>query len=198
MLYYFGFLLVSFAVLGALGKGADLLLRKYLAADGTWGWLAFLPDTLNLRHHGYIAVLPMIGVLLSYIFVVFGFLSRRCERQADIFGCKAVSCASRICLGHSPEMALPQGSPGLCPTGIHIFIAALEKVAAVNGINRDRPGFLHSWQHSTIGRRVAFLQQILIDPQIEQRFQARVRLVKWALFLTLCCTLAALYVTSGF
>jgi Zn-dependent protease with chaperone function len=195
MLYYFGFLLVSFAVLGALGKVADVFLREYF---GTEGWLGFLSDTFNLHNHGYLAVLPMIGVLLSYIFVVFGFLSRRCERQADIFGCKAVSCTSQVCLGHPAELALPRGYLGLCPTGIHTFISALEKVAVVNGINRDKPGFLHSWQHSTIGRRVMFLQQVLVNPQLEQKFQSRVRLVKWALFITLSCTLAALYATNGF
>jgi Zn-dependent protease with chaperone function len=198
MLYYFGFLLVSFAVLHALAMGAALVLRRLFPGDGTWGWLATLPDTLSRHNQGYLAILPMIGVLLSYIFVVFGFLSRRCERQADVFGCKAVSCGSPICFGHTAEVALPQGPPALCPTGIQTFIAALEKVAQVNGINRDRPGFLHSWQHSTIGRRVAFLQQLLFHPEIEEQFQRRVRLVKWAMFLTLCCTLAILYATSGF
>ena len=37
------------------------------------------------------AQLPFVGLAFAYIFVVFGFLSRRCERQADVFGCRAVS-----------------------------------------------------------------------------------------------------------
>ena len=50
---------------------------------------------------------------------------------------------------------------------------ALEKVALVNGISRDRPGFLQSWQHSTIARRVAFLDRVLLDRAAEPRFQRR-------------------------
>src|SRR5262249_44676299 len=46
------------------------------------------------------AILPMIGILGGYIFVVFGFLSRRCERQADIFGCRTMSCTRVYCSGH--------------------------------------------------------------------------------------------------
>jgi hypothetical protein len=93
-------------------------------------------------------------------------VSRRCERQADIFGCRTVSCA--------------------------VFIAALEKVAWLNGISRDRPGWLSSWQHSTIARRVEFLQRMSADPALEPRFQRRVGLIKWALLLCLAAALVAL------
>lgn len=74
---------------------------------------------------------------------------------------------------------------GLCPTGINTFIRALDKVAAVNGISRDRPGFLQSWQHGSISRRIDFLQQMLLDPRVENRFQRRVFLFKTVLLLVL-------------
>src|SRR5262249_1764559 len=77
---------------------------------------------------------------------------------------------------------------GLCPTGINTFIRALEKVAAVNGISRDRPGFLQSWQHGSIGRRIEFLQRMLLDPGLERRFQRRVFLFKSLLLLILSGT----------
>src|SRR5262249_14438552 len=35
---------------------------------------------------------PFMVLICAYIFVFFGFLSRRCERQADVYGCRAVSC----------------------------------------------------------------------------------------------------------
>jgi Zn-dependent protease with chaperone function len=190
MLYYFGFLMVSFAVLVGVGKVIGILIQECFGIT-----LDLLPE--KLQNFGSLAVLPMIGLMLSYIFLVFGFLSRRCERQADIFGCKAVSCGAPVCLGHRPDTPLPQGRLHLCPTGIHTFISALEKVAQVNGINRDRPGFLHSWQHSTIGRRVAFLQGLLSNPQVERDFQRRVLLMKWALFVTLGFALLLLYATSS-
>jgi hypothetical protein len=69
-------------------------------------------------------------------------------------------------------------------------------VARLNGISRDKPGWLSSWQHSTIARRVEFLQQVCSDPEVELRFQRRVRLVKWGLFLGLGVMLAT--VVLGF
>jgi Zn-dependent protease with chaperone function len=199
MLYYLGFLLVSVIVLGSLVKAADGYLSARFPPDAvaTPAWLDALHDALQLDNHGYLALLPMVGILLSYIFIVFGFLSRRCERQADIYGCRAVSCGRRDCAGHDPEVALPAGGRGLCPTGIRIFMRALDKVALVNGISRDRPGFLQSWQHSTIARRVEFLQRMLADPFLERHFQRRVALVKWALLGALCLALAVLLHTTG-
>lgn len=172
MLYYLVFLLASVAVLGAT-------LTPYQAE---------LDNALNLRNRRDLAVLQMVGSLGVYVFLVFGFLSRRCERQADIYGCRAVSCSCHGCEGHGPEDLAEHGR-GLCTTGIRIFIQALEKVAFLNGISRDRPGFLQSWQHSTIARRVGFLQTLLTDPRAEHRFQWRVFLVKCGLLAVLAAVL---------
>jgi STE24 endopeptidase len=181
MLYYLGFLLGSVFILGTLVQMAANGLSTWFSAEGkTQDWVAILAGKLHLGEHGYLAFVPLVFLLLSYIFVVFGFLSRRCERQADVFGCRAVSCARADCAGHDDGSSLADGV-ALCPTGIRIFIRALEKVAQVNGISRDRPGFLQSWQHSTIARRVEFLQRILADPAEETLFQQRVAGVKLAL-----------------
>jgi Zn-dependent protease with chaperone function len=142
-------------------------------------------------------VVPLFALAGTYIFVVFGFLSRRCERQADVFGCRAVSCLRGDCVGHAPDQALAPRGQGLCPTGIRTFIEALEKVARVNCINRSRPGWLQSWQHSTIARRVEFLQRVLADPTLEPRFQRTVGLVKWGLFLALAAVLFLLGTKLG-
>ncbi|MBI1913197.1 MAG: M48 family metalloprotease [Planctomycetes bacterium] len=162
MLYYLVFLLASIFVLGSLVPQNEL------------------DEALNLRERRDLAVLPVVGALGAYIFLVFGFLSRRCERQADIYGCRAVSCQYAGCDGHLDGHPLPDGGGCLCPTGIQTFIQALEKVALLNGMSRDKPGFLQSWQHSTIARRVSFLQSLLTDPRAERRFQRRVFLVKCA------------------
>jgi STE24 endopeptidase len=164
MLYYLIFLMASIGVLGAV-------LAPYQAE---------LDQFLNLNERRDLAVLPVVAALGTYVFVVFGFLSRRCERQADIYGCRAVSCHEVCCQGHADTILAEKGR-GLCATGIHTFIQALEKVALLNGISRDRPGFLQSWQHSTIARRVGFLQTLLTDPQAESRFQRRIFLVKCGL-----------------
>ncbi len=192
MLYYLGFLLGSVFILGTLAQLTDRLATVYLKDTSARDWMAGLAGKLHLGEHGYLALVPLVVLLLSYIFVVFGFLSRRCERQADVFGCRAVSCVLGDCAGHDADAALADRGSGLCPTGIRTFIRALEKVAAVNGISRDRPGFLQSWQHSTIARRVEFLQRVLADPAVEAHFQRRVFVVKWVLLAALGVTLAVL------
>ena len=169
MLYYFVFLMASMAVLGlVLGP-----------------WQDQLETFVNLKDRTDLIVIPAVVSLGLYIFLVFGFLSRRCERQADIYGCRAVSCGDPDCIGHPQEQELPSGGRSLCAAGIYTFIQALEKVAILNGMSRDRPGFLQSWQHSTIARRVEFLRTLLTDPQAEPRFQRRVFLVKCGLFAVL-------------
>ncbi len=173
MLYYFGFLTASMIVLFWLITDAVL---SYL------GPVSFVPGG---HSSDLVSSVSLVAVLLAYIFVVFGFLSRRCERQADVFGCRAVSCSLPDCAGHDNEVDFAQCGLGLCPTGINTFIRALDKVAAVNGISRDRPGFLQSWQHASIGRRIEFLQQMLLDPGAEKRFQRRVFLFKAVLLLIL-------------
>jgi STE24 endopeptidase len=193
MPYYLGFLTASMLVLGMAVPLLLSLAQTFLPADR----LAPLATALGLEGRQYVQMVPLVVLLLGYIFVVFGFLSRRCERQADLFGCRAVSCLSPHCWGHCPDVELAAGGRALCATGIRTFIRALEKVALVNGISRDRPGFLQSWQHSTIARRVAFLQDVLLDPSLETRFQRRVRLVKWGLFAALGGALMLILTTQG-
>src|SRR5262249_30073870 len=105
-------------------------------------------------------------------------------------GCRTVSCGRGDCAGHyTDDESLRRGN-GLCATGIRTFISALEKVAYLNGISRDKPGWLQSWQHSTIARRLEFLSKMLLNPQEEPRFQRSVLLVKCGLFLGLASVAA--------
>jgi Zn-dependent protease with chaperone function len=182
MLYYLAFLLGSLFLVGGLLFG---LLAPYLP-------FGMHPNKISPPQ-----ALLLVTTLGTYIFTVFGFLSRRCERQADVYGCRAVSCARPGCCGHTQFTELAPRGRGLCPTGIRTFIEALEKVARLNGISRDNPGWLSSWQHSTIARRVEFLQDVLRDPAVERRFQWRVALVKWGLLLGLLAALAVLLVANS-
>jgi STE24 endopeptidase len=134
------------------------------------------------------------------VFLVFGFLSRRCERQADIYGCKTVSCGDPNCVRHEQETALPERPTSLCPTGIRTFIRALERVDHINDVSGpDSAGhkrsagerirgflkWLRSWQHSTMARRVAFLQSLIGNPRRERMFQFRVTVLRWGLLVVL-------------
>jgi Zn-dependent protease with chaperone function len=166
MLYYLAFLMISLALMAQFWSQLEVWFQEQIS-------------------HKDLAMLPLVGLLSVYIFVVFGFLSRRCERQADIYGSRAVSCTRNDCHEHDGDVVLAPAAHGLCPTGIRTFISALEKVACLNGISRDRPGWLQSWQHSTIGRRVAFLEHVLAEPAVEARFQHSVRWLKWIVLLSL-------------
>jgi STE24 endopeptidase len=155
---------------------------------------------------GWIALPPFL-LAAVYVFLVFGFLSRRCERQADIYGCRSVSCGNPACLGHDHTTVYPESARGLCPTGIRTFIRALERVEFVNDAplmegNRHRPTiwgairgllkWLRAWLHSTMPRRITFLQSLIADPRKERRFQIRVTVLRWGLLAILAVALAAL------
>ena len=181
MLFYFSFLIVSMVAVWSVVSS----------------YFPELDKLLNLDARQDLAVLPGVAGIGAYIFVVFGFLSRRCERQADLYGCRAVSCRAANCEGHDETQSLAPDGTGLCTTGIRTFINALEKVVRLNGLSRDKPGLLQSWQHSTPARRIDFLQSVLAHPAIEPRFQRRVLLVKSVLLLGLAGLIVYLGVTSG-
>jgi Zn-dependent protease with chaperone function len=191
--FYAAFLALSMTVLAA----AFLLAARALddagveVPEGYVGWLT----------------VPPIAVAGAYIFLVFGFLSRRCERQADVYGCRAVSCGDPACAGHDEATVFPPGARGLCPTGIRVFARGLERVYLINGHDESdggRPrrsvvglvravlGWVRAWQHSTMPRRVGFLSTLIRDPARERRFQRRVLLLRWGLVAGLVAALVAL------
>lgn len=120
---------------------------------------------LNLRPHQleYVMFFPCLLGLGLYMFIVFGFLSRRCERQADLYACRNTSFPA--------------------------FISALEKVVWLNGMSRNRPGILSCWRHGSIAQRVAFLEQVQFQPRKEIAFQQETGLMKWGMILGLAVLL---------
>jgi STE24 endopeptidase len=198
MPFYLLFLSGSMAALGlladhfflpVLSRGVEALAER---VPGVPLELAML-----LGPGGKLSLFPVVVLLLGYVFLIFGFLSRRCERQADVYGCRAVSCGDPECAGHHEGTVLADRGRAICPTGVRTFMRALEKVARVNGISRDRPGLLQSWQHSTIARRVAFLYGMLLDRAAEPGFQRRLLVIKGGLVAALGGLLAVLTVRGG-
>jgi hypothetical protein len=196
MAFYLLFLVMSMAGLAGLWE----------VAGDAWGGPAAVAGAVDAPPDGEAGAatsdwrdwqqVPLMLSLGAYVFLAFGFVSRRCERQADLYGCRAVSCGRPDCAGHDPDVPLAPAGRGLCPTGIRTFISALEKVAAVNGISRRRPGWLQAWLHGSIARRVEFLQGVLLDRAIAARFQRRVGLLKWALVAVLTAGLVGLGLTG--
>jgi len=126
-----------------------LLLQQVLprSIESLEDWLAQAGPGLQLP----LGLVLLAGIAL-YMLVVFGAYSRLLEGQADLFSCRTLA-------------ADPASEP------IATFVAALEKLAAASGVDRNAP----SWQHASIGRRVEFLERVAGDPKFELRFQRRVR-----------------------
>ncbi len=131
-----------------------------------------------------IAISPLavqgIGIAAMVVFWVvgFGWLSRRFERQADLFAARCVAptdagCALP-CSVHTGEDNAPREGVGVCATGAAIFVSALDRVAVLNGIPHQE----RSWRHSSIGSRMRFLTSLAGDPRRTARFERLIRRVK--------------------
>lgn len=191
-----------------LGMSITTLVAALLWLNKEWDALVGIEVPKWIDEWLAIPVLMLAG---GYIFLVFGYLSRRCERQADVYGCRAVSCSEPHCLGHDETTVYPERARGLCPTGIRTCISALQRVDLLNGglgfdEHRTRTlgdavksffKWLRSWQHSTMARRMSFLHSLIESPQKERRFQRRVTLLRWGLILGLAAALFGLGQSVG-
>ena len=142
--------------------------------------------------------IALLGVLGLYFWIVFGQLSRRFERQADVFGSKVVSCDLADCPPHndldhdlSPDPVRGQ-EPILCPVGIRIFADALANVARSNGLDPDG----RSWRHGSIAHRIAFLEGLERHPDARASFQRGVTRLRIGLGVVLVMAILLSFVTQ--
>lgn len=158
LVFYLAFFMTSFILLSIFWDRLKFWVREehlleYIQSPAILG--DDLKETL-VMFSGFGKLL----VLGGYTLLFFGFISRRCERQADLFGSHTVST--------------------------DVFISALEKVAIINGIPRDRVGnWLLSWQHPTIAQRVDFLNAMRKDPARIPQFHRSITMLKWGFLLAL-------------
>ncbi len=173
--YYFLFLILSSVAAG----GALLLL--YQAALGLYRFIGpvnipFFAPRFDLPAE----VLPLgsLAGLGIYLFVVFGWMSRISERQADIYGSRTGSCSDPNCRGHDADTVLVNRGRGLCPTGLRSMGLALEKVMHLNGWDANHVegsrwkrllAWLRAWQHGPIATRIVFLQSLFSNPELADR-----------------------------
>ncbi len=140
-----------------------------------------------------LAVIQLAGfgvIVVSWAFG-FGFVSRRFERQADLFGARCVSPR------HADDCRLPCGvhrtmeeprlrRNRLCATGARAFAEALDRVALLNGIPLEEP----SWRHSSIASRIECLTALAGDPNRLERFERVIRWIKRVLIVVCVVGLA--------
>lgn len=160
-----------FAYIGwLLATGAmELLARASTGPDASW---VFSP-----------VVIQSAGTVGAILFwgVGFGWLSRRFERQADLFGASCVvpdgAECSLPCSVHGDEGTRPVGAGRVCASGAAVFASALDRVAVLNGIPHEE----RSWRHSSVASRIRFLTSLAGDPTRAAGFERLVRRLKLAL-----------------
>ena len=113
-----------------------------------------------------VSSIAMLGTFL----IAFGFLSRRFERQADVFAARTIE----------PQEARPTV---VGPHGATVFASALHRVAVINNI----PIKARSWCHGSIAKRMQYLRELAVDPARTARFDR----VMTALYVGLLGTLIA-------
>jgi len=139
------------------------------------GVIVLLSKTHLLHAPGQASLVQLIGLatlLLVWLFG-FGWLSRRFERQADVYGVRCVTPDVKSCLDRCPIHGTnPTG--GLCVSAANIFGRTLLKIADLNGIPRDAP----SWRHGTIESRCRLVEDLAADRKKLKRFDRGIACLK--------------------
>lgn len=151
------------------------------------GGAVMLLDQANIvRDYGLLQLVGLAVLLIIWLFG-FGWLSRRFERQADLFGVRCITPDVEACLAWCPVHGARQTS-GICVTAANIFGRTLSKIASLNGIPRRAP----SWRHGSIESRCRLIEHLVAEPTALSRFDRSLIRLKLGLFLlTLLGTIGA-------
>ncbi|HMN95332.1 MAG TPA: M48 family metallopeptidase [Phycisphaerales bacterium] len=150
-------LLTIIAIGAALGTAVDALRRlvESGAPEGE-GWLPALESALSSLGPGPVEILLALGGA-GIVLGLFGWVSRRLERQADTFA-----------VVHLSEVA---GADRVLPEAVDAMCDALESVAAPGAIDPER----RSWRHGSIRWRQAYLRGLVGRPTRRLPIDAAVR-----------------------
>ncbi|MGO9465327.1 MAG: M48 family metallopeptidase [Isosphaeraceae bacterium] len=180
LLYFAFFFLGSLGILSSLADGVAQLAPVVAKAAWLTPWSAPVASDVFQGT-------TLLCALALYVWVVFGSLSRRFERQADVFGSKVASFSPTRYLSStdSDDLHSTHATPGtglmLRSQGIRIFADALANVARYNGLDPNGP----SWRHGSIAQRIAFLHGLDGHPDGERIFQEGVRKLRLCLGVVL-------------
>jgi len=142
----------------------------------------------------------LMAAAVAYWWFLFGFVSRRCELESDLYAVRMSACPA----GCMPADAAPDGnasggSAGICEHRVAVFTSALRRIARLNGAAETARG----WRHFSVARRCRFLLGLLVDPEGARRFErfmgrlkVGVLLVALALVAAAACMLAAASVSE--
>jgi len=143
--------------------GTALLTAAVLGAfERAW------PGLLDLDYQQVLALLMMGAMWVG----VFGWLSRRFERQADVYGVGLLAAEIE-------RARVVPGEPDPRVEAADVFARALLTIAELNGINPAA----RSWRHSSIASRGAFVRRLAACPADAVRFEQMLRRVRTGLLV---------------
>ncbi|MBT3278428.1 MAG: M48 family metalloprotease [Phycisphaerales bacterium] len=153
----------------------SLMLWASLVTDGVW-WVCVqiaAGDSLPIRVRSILAIKEALSILImvGFLVVVLGRLSRLFERQADMDGA--------YCASHPDGVDLEDDS--ISSEGISVFSEALEHLAWANAVPLDR----HEFRHGSLGSRIDYLVKQSHHPHSLSQLTRRVRWVKRWILLSL-------------
>jgi STE24 endopeptidase len=174
------------------------------------------PDVSRARWLGLAADLWLTLATAAGFILAFGFLSRRFERQADVFAARTIererSAAAEPPAGQAADALAAASAAGGHPVGPHgarVFASALHRVASINNIpltSRRWTGggaaeffsfildraieWINHYLHGSIARRTSYLHRLAQTPQQTRRFDAFMRRLYAALLLLFAASLA--------
>ncbi len=181
---------VAGLMLGMAGPGSIIVDAMEHLHQHMW-----LPETLQM--------IILMGGGLAIFALFFGYVSRKFERQADVFAARTLQAAYDAAISASalsatgtegasavavfprlafapPHQTAEQSFVGRY--GAQIFCSALERVATVNNI----PIAARSWCHGSIARRMRFLFDLGRDPRRTFVFDSFMSKLYISLILILC------------
>jgi STE24 endopeptidase len=119
-----------------------------------------------------------LGALLAVWLFGFGWLSRKFERQADLYGVRCITPDIKTCTSWCPVHG-PKKAPGICSSAASLFGQTLAKIADLNGIPREAP----SWRHGSIADRCRLIERLASEAAASDRFERSILLIKIGLVL---------------
>jgi STE24 endopeptidase len=163
-------------------------------------------------------IISLVGVAACLF--CFSFISRQCERQADVYAARLMEVRHRAINGDADDLVLspadlvaplspaiagaplemlaapaaPSSNAAMLPVGRHgaaVFSSALHRVAQVNNIPLKR----FEWLHGSIYSRLDFLKSIAGHPRQTERFDRQMQRIYGLLLLGLFVSLLWLATT---
>ncbi len=166
-----------YLALGLGGAGAALLLAFVLFA---------------LTESALAVNVGVPAAMVAFWGLGFGYLSRRCELESDLYAVRATSCPA-ACSEPNPDRRVftretdGAAETGLCEHRVAVFASALRRIARLNGSAETAGG----WRHFSVARRRAFLARMLASPAAAARFERKMRWLKTGVIAAAALAVAA-------